>query len=81
MTTAVSRGRRAAQLSRSAPSYSRHRSQRRGRSSSVAARARTGTVRPGTSTVASGRAWRFSHQAGSGSPQPFIAIVTRLGAS
>jgi hypothetical protein len=26
-------------------------------------------------------AWRFSHQAGSAAPQPFMAIETRLGPS
>ena len=35
----------------------------------------------GVSTVASGFACRFSHQAGSASPQPFIAIVTTFGPS
>jgi hypothetical protein len=38
-------------------------------------------MRRASSTTASGSAWRFSHQAGSAAPQPFIAIVTRLGPS
>ena len=82
MTTAVSRDRRAAQLSRfSSPSYSAHRAHRRGRSSAVAARPRTARSPSGSSTVVSGLAWRLSHQAGSGSPQPFMAMVTRFGPS
>ena len=44
------------------------------------ARARE-SARRRVSTVASGFACRFSHQAGSAAPQPFIAIVTRFGPS
>ena len=40
-----------------------------------------GSVRSWSSTVVSGWACRFSHHAGSGSPQPFMAMVTRFGPS
>ena len=49
--------------------------------SPAAARARTARDPSGSSTVVSGCAWRFSHHAGSVSPQPFMARVTRLGPS
>ncbi len=81
ITTAVSRERRAAQPSSSAPSYSFQRAHRRGRSSGPAARARTRRGPSGRSTIVSGEAWRLSHQAGSASAQPFIARVTRSGPS
>ena len=43
----------------------------------VAARPWTARDPPGRSTVTSGCAWRLSHQAGSASAQPFMAMVTR----
>ena len=60
---------------------SRHRAHNRSCSSPSAALARTGIGPSRVSTVASGFACRFSHQAGSASPQPFIAIVTTFGPS
>jgi hypothetical protein len=38
-------------------------------------------IPPARWTTACGSACRFSHQAGSAAPQPFIAIETRLGPS
>ena len=81
-TSGVSRLRREACASRSSPpSSERNTSHRRSRSAPRASRATTFRRSPGRSTDAAGRACRLSHHAGGGSPQPFIAIVTRLGPS
>jgi len=80
ITTAVSDDRRAAKSS-SPVSISRHVDHKRDRSSPRAARACTRRVPSRTTTFASGWACRLSHHAGSGSAQPFMAIVTRFGPS
>ena len=77
ITTAVSDDRSAAKAS-SLGSTSRHCDHMRDRSSPCAARPLTGRGPSVRSTLASGLACRLSHQAGSPSAQPFIAIVTRL---
>ena len=78
--TAVSDDRSAAKPS-NLGSSSRHLAHRRDRSSPAAAWARTRRGPSVRSTLASGFAWRLSHQAGSPSPQPFMAIVVRFGPS
>jgi hypothetical protein len=81
-TTAVSAGRRVARASTSPqPGNSANRCHRRSRSGPVAARARTCRGPSDSSTVVSGFAWRFSHQAGSLAPQPFMARLTRFSPS
>ena len=58
---------------------SRHLAHRRERSSPSAARARTARDPSVRTTLASGCAWRLSHQAGSPSAQPFV--ITEDGAA
>jgi hypothetical protein len=54
---------------------------KRDRSSPLATRALTERGPSTRSTLASGCAWRFSHQAGSPSAQPFMATAMRFGPS
>ncbi len=80
ITTAVSDDLSAAKAS-SFASISRHLRHRRDRSSPFATRALTGRGPSTRTTLASGCARRFNHQAGSPSAQPFIAIAMRFGPS